>query len=480
MKQGTQNGQSFFQNVERYFDKAANYLTYEPGLLAQIKACNSVYQMRFPVVVEDKATGKKSVEVIEAYRVQHSQHKVPCKGGIRFSPDVNQDEVMALASLMTYKCAIVDVPFGGAKGGIRIDKKKYSDDTIERITRRYTTELIKKNFIGPGIDVPAPDYGTGEREMSWIVDTYVAFHPGEINAYGCVTGKPISNGGVRGRKEATGRGVYFGIREACSVEADMKKLGLTTGIEGKRISVQGLGNVGYHSAKFFTEAGAILVGVAEIDCAVMNPKGLDLEDIMKWKTQYGTLLNYPKAKIIKKPEAALEVDCDILIPAALESVITEENAPRIKAKIIAEGANGPCTPGGEDILLKKNVLIVPDMYLNAGGVTVSYFEWLKNLSHVRFGRMDKRFTENTNKIFMDQIEQVTGHSMDSGAKQLLEHGADEEDLVNSGLEDTMMSSYQQIRNAWKKNPKIRDMRTAAFVVAIDKIAASYTTLGIWP
>jgi glutamate dehydrogenase (NAD(P)+) len=480
MKKGNQNGHSFFENVERYFDKAANFLNYDPGLLAQIKACNSVYQMRFPVVVEDKKSGKKSVEVIEAYRVQHSQHKVPCKGGIRFSPDVNQDEVMALAALMTYKCAIVDVPFGGAKGGIRIDKKKYSDDTIERITRRYTTELIKKNFIGPGIDVPAPDYGTGEREMSWIVDTYVAFHPGNIDAYGCVTGKPIPNGGVRGRKEATGRGVYFGTREACSIAEDMKKYGLSTGIEGKRISVQGLGNVGYYSAKFFVDAGAILVGVAEIDCAVVNPKGLDLEDIMKWKGANGTLLTYPKGKVIKNPGAALEVDCDILIPAALENQITEENAPRIKARIIAEGANGPCTPGAEEILLKKNTLIIPDMFLNAGGVTVSYFEWLKNLSHVRFGRMDKRFTENTNRLLLEQIENITGNSMDSNVRELLEHGAGEEDLVNSGLEDTMINAYQQVREVWKKNAKIKDMRTAAFVLAVDKVASSYTTLGIWP
>ncbi|MCY7409058.1 MAG: Glu/Leu/Phe/Val dehydrogenase [Chitinophagales bacterium] len=471
---------SFFKNVEKYFDKASAYLSYDKGLLDQIKACNSVYQMRFPVVVEDKKSGKKSVEVIEAYRVQHSQHNVPCKGGIRYSMDVNQDEVMALASLMTYKCAIVDVPFGGAKGGIKINKKLYSDDTIERITRRYTTELIKKNFIGPGIDVPAPDYGTGEREMSWIVDTYLAFHPGEINGYGCVTGKPISNGGVHGRREATGRGVYFGTREAVNIAEDMKKIGLTPGIAGKRISVQGLGNVGYYSAKFFVEAGAILVGVAEIDCAVLNPKGLDLEDLMKWKADKGSLLTYPKGKVVKKPGAALEVDCDILIPAALESQITEENAPRIKAKIIAEGANGPCTPGAEDILLKKNVLIIPDMYLNAGGVTVSYFEWLNILSHVRFGRMDKRFTENTNKMFVNQIETLTGKSVSAREKSILLEGADEEDLVNSGLEDTMINSYHNIRNTWLENKKIKDMRTAAFVVAIDKVASSYTTLGIWP
>lgn len=471
---------SFFQNVERYFDKAAVLLPYDKGLLSQIKGCNSVYQMRFPVKVIDKKTGVERVEVIEAFRVQHSHHKLPCKGGIRFSLAVNQDEVMALAALMTYKCALVDVPFGGGKGGIKIDPKQYSENELERITRRYTTELIKKNFIGPGIDVPAPDYGTGEREMSWIVDTYVTFKPGEADALGCVTGKPVSNGGVRGRKEATGRGVFFGIREACSISEDMKKLGLTTGIEGKRVSVQGLGNVGYHSALFFVEAGALLVAVSEIDCAIMNPKGLDLEDMMKWKAQHKTLLNYPKGKVVKDPGAALEVDCDILVPAALENQITEKNAAKIKAKIIAEGANGPCTPGAEDILLKKGVLIVPDMYLNAGGVTVSYFEWLKNLSHVRFGRMDKRFTENTNNSFVDVIENLTGKSVTNKERMMLTHGADEVDLVNSGLEETMISAYHEIRNRWRADKKIKDMRTAAFVVAIDKIASSYNTLGIFP
>ncbi|MCS6991577.1 MAG: Glu/Leu/Phe/Val dehydrogenase [Chitinophagales bacterium] len=479
-KNGRRTTESFFRNVERYFDKAAAFLNYDTGLLNQIKACNSVYQMRFPVVVEDKKTGKQSVQVIEAYRVQHSQHKVPCKGGIRYSIDVNQDEVMALAALMTYKCAIVDVPFGGAKGGVKIDKKQYSDETIERITRRYTTELIKKNFIGAAIDVPAPDYGTGEREMSWIVDTYLAFHPNDINAYGCVTGKPISQGGVRGRKEATGRGVYFGTREACSIAEDMRPLGLSTGIEGKRFAVQGLGNVGYYSAKFFVEAGALLVGVAEIDCAIINPKGLDLEHVMQWKQEHGGLLQYPYGKVIKNPQAVLEVDCDILIPAALENQITEENAPRIKAKIIAEGANGPCTPAAEEILLKKNVMIIPDMYLNAGGVTVSYFEWLKNLSHVRFGRMEKRFTENTNLLFVREIERLTGQHIGSNERKLLLEGADEEDLVNSGLEDTMITAYHAIRDTMKRNKKIKDLRTAAFVLAIDKVASSYTTLGIWP
>ena len=475
MKKGAANHEySFFGNVERYFDKAAAHTQYPKGLLDQIKACNSVYQMRFPIKIGDR------VEVIEAYRVQHSQHKVPCKGGIRYSMGVNQDEVMALASLMTYKCAIVDDPFGGAKGGIKIDPKKYSEDQLERITRRYTVELMKKGFIGPGIDVPAPDYGTGEREMSWILDTYVAFNPGQVEAYGCVTGKPVSQGGVRGRKEATGRGVFFGIRELCNVAEDMKALGLSNGIEGKSVVVQGLGNVGYHSALFFWEAGAIIVGLAEIDCALYNAKGLDLNDVMKYKAEHGSLLTYPNAKVFKNAGACLEFDCDILVPAALENVITGENAPRVKAKIIAEGANGPVTPDAEEILLKKGCYIIPDMYLNAGGVTVSYFEWLKNLSHVRFGRMDKRFTENTNLKFVSTIERITGEKITDGEKAGLTHGADEVDLVNSGLEETMISAFHDIRHTLKSNKKVKDHRTAAFIVSINKVAGSYMSLGIWP
>jgi glutamate dehydrogenase (NAD(P)+) len=473
-KKNNSHAVSFFGNVESYFDKAASFTGFPTGLLDQIKVCNSIYRMHFPVNIGDH------VEVIEAYRVQHSQHKVPCKGGIRYSEFVNQDEVMALAALMTYKCAIVDVPFGGAKGGIKINPKNYTELELQRITRRYTAELIKKNFIGPGIDVPAPDYGTGEREMSWILDTYVAFHPGETDAYGCVTGKPLSQGGVRGRKEATGRGIYYGIREAMNITDDMKKVGLTTGLQGKRVAVQGLGNVGYHSALFLQEAGAVLVGIAEIDCALYNKDGLDLSDLMKHKAEHKTLTNYPKAKVHKDPGAVMHMDCDILVPAALENQITEDNAGGIKAKVIAEGANGPVTPGAEKILLKKGIIIIPDMYLNAGGVTVSYFEWLKNLSHVRFGRMDKRFTEHTNMNFLKTIEKLTGKEVTSLEEKVLTHGADEIDLVNSGLEETMVGAYHDIRNIMKKNPKIKDLRTAAFVNAITKVAESYMALGIFP
>ena len=465
---------SFFDAVCKSFDKAAAYTNFDAGILEQIKQCNSVLRLHFPVKIGDK------VEVIKAYRVQHSHHKLPCKGGIRFSEMVNLDEVMALAALMTYKCAIVNVPFGGAKGGISIDPKKYSPYDLERITRRYTSELIKKKFIGPGEDVPAPDYGTGEREMSWILDTYMAMHPGEVEALGCVTGKPITQGGVRGRKEATGLGVFFGIREVCNNLDMMKKLGMSTGIAGKKIIVQGLGNVGYHSAKFFQEGGAIVVGLAEFEGSIYNEKGLDVEAVFQHRKTTGSILNFPGATNFLKSSDALEAPCDILIPAALENVINGDNADKIKAKIVGEAANGPLTPEADEILINKGVLVVPDMYLNAGGVTVSYFEWLKNLSHVSYGRLEKRFMENQNANILSQIESMTGNTVNESQRKLLVHGPDEIDLVRSGLEDTMIKATNEILECWQNNPDIKDMRTASFVVAINKVGTSYMELGIFP
>ncbi|MEY3120018.1 MAG: hypothetical protein RL548_375 [Bacteroidota bacterium] len=466
---------SFFQSVERSFDKASKFTSWEQGILEQIKACNSIYSMRFPVKMDDG-----HIEVIEAYRVQHSQHKSPCKGGIRFSMAVNQDEVMALAALMTYKCAIVNVPFGGAKGGIKISPRSLSTYELEKITRRYTSELVKKNFIGPGIDVPAPDYGTGEREMAWIVDTYQSLKPGEIDAAGCVTGKPISLGGVRGRKEATGLGVFFGVREVCLMEDIMKKQGLSVGIENKKVVVQGLGNVGYHSAKFFRENGAIVVSIAEFEGAIFNEAGLNEEEVFQHRKKTGSILNFPGATNLKNSGDALELACDILIPAALENVIDKNNAARIKAKIIGEAANGPLTPEADDILAAKGVLVIPDMYLNAGGVTVSYFEWLKNLSHVRYGRLEKRFTENANINILNQIEELTGKKVTESEKEIIAHGPDEIDLVHSGLEETMINATREIMDIWKANPSIPDMRTAAYVCAINKVGTSYAELGIFP
>jgi glutamate dehydrogenase (NAD(P)+) len=466
---------SFFQSVEKSFDKAARFTKWDVGILEQIKACNSVYQMRFPIKRDDG-----TIEVMEAYRVQHSQHKSPCKGGIRFSEEVNQDEVMALAALMTYKCAIVNVPFGGGKGGIKLNPKKYSTYELEKVTRRYTSELVKKNFIGPGIDVPAPDYGTGEREMAWIVDTYISLKPGEIDNTGCVTGKPITQGGVRGRKEATGLGVFYGIREVCNMPKVMDKLGLTVGIVGKTVVVQGLGNVGYHTAKFFREHGAKIIALAEFEGAIYNADGLNEEEVFQHRKSTGSILNFPGSSNLTINTDALELECDILIPAALENVINVDNAQRVKAKIIGEAANGPCTPEADETFIKKGILCVPDMYLNAGGVTVSYFEWLKNLSHVRYGRMEKRFSENMNTRILAQIEELSGKTVNDKERSFIMHGADEVDLVHSGLEETMITATREIMEIWHNNPDIPDMRTAAYVSAINKVATAYVELGIFP
>jgi glutamate dehydrogenase (NAD(P)+) len=466
--------QGFLDTVNQNFDAAASFLDYPPGLLEQIKVCNSVYKFRFPIRREGGG-----YEVIEAWRAEHSHHKLPVKGGIRYSPDVNEDEVLALAALMTFKCAIVDVPFGGAKGGIKIDPRKTTVEQLERITRRYTAELTKKNFIGPGIDVPAPDYGTGPREMSWIADTYAQFHPGEIDAIGCVTGKPLTQGGIRGRKEATGRGVFFGVREALADVELLKTLGLSAGLAGKRAVVQGLGNVGSHAARFLQEGGAVIVGLSEWEGGIANPKGLDVAAVMKHRAATGKLTGFPGATDIASVEA-LFLDCDILVPAALENVINGRNAARVRAKIVAEGANGPIAADGDAILRQKGIFVIPDMYLNAGGVTVSYFEWLKNLSHVRFGRMEKRFEEMSAARMVKSLESATGKSLSDTERKLLIHGAGEEDLVNSGLEETMSVAWEQIRDAQRKHPRVPDLRTAAFISAIDKIAVSYMELGIFP
>lgn len=467
--------QSFFQSVEYYFDKAAACTDLPTDLLQQIKVCNSVYQMRFPVKVGDR------YQVIEAYRVQHSHHRLPTKGGIRYAMSVDQDEVMALAALMSYKCAIVDVPFGGAKGGVKIDPKQYTPLQLQSITRRYTLELIRKNFIGPGLDVPAPDYGTGEREMAWILDTYSTFKNGEIDAAGCVTGKPVKQNGIVGRTEATGRGVYYGIREALSYAEDMAALGLTTGTEGKTLVVQGMGNVGYHTSRICTnEGGMLLIGVAEYEGSIHKADGIDIDALVAHRKATGSILNFPGATNLPSREAALELPCDVLVPAALENVITPDNAPRIQAKIIAEAANGPITFDAEEILLKNKRYIIPDCYINAGGVTVSYFEWLKNLSHHRFGRMEKRFDHNTYENIVNLVERLTGKQIDEREKAFITKGADEIDLVRSGLEETMINAYASIREILKTNPKVNDLRTAAFVNAIEKIGSDYIALGIFP
>ncbi len=466
---------SFFKSVENYVDKAAAFTDIPKGLIEQIKACNLVLQIRFPVRVNG------DYQVIEAYRVQHSHHRLPTKGGIRYAESVDQDEVMALAALMSYKCALVDVPFGGAKGGSKINPAKFSVEQLQSITRRYTTELIKKNFIGPGIDVPAPDYGTGPREMAWILDTYVAFRHGEIDSIGCVTGKPVTQNGIRGRAEATGRGVFYGLREMVSHADDMKKLGLTKGIAGKTMVVQGLGNVGSNTALISQQEGDVkVIGVAEREGSMYNEKGIDVEKLLAFRKETGSIMGFPGSTALPNSLAALELECDILVPAALENQITPENAARIKAKIIAEAANGPVTADADTILLKKGIVTLPDFFINAGGVTVSYFEWLKNLSHHRFGRLENRFQHNAFEGILTKVQEMTGKKIDQRERDFLTRGGTEVELVNSGLEDTMITAYNQIRETMKQHPDISDVRTGAFVCSLKKIASDYISMGIFP
>ena len=466
---------SLWESVSDFYDRAAAYTGLPDGLLAEIKACNSVLRMRFPVKHDDG-----SIEVVEAFRAEHSHHRLPTKGGIRFSPDLTQDEVIALAALMTYKCAITGVPFGGAKGGVRIDPHAISDGFRERLTRRYAAELVAKNFIGPAVDVPAPDYGTGEREMAWIADTFRALSPGQLHSAACVTGKPLSLHGLHGRKEATGLGVFYGIQEALSRGDELKPLGLTAGVEGKRVVVQGLGNVGYHAAKFLQHQGkAIIVGLAEIEGAIANPNGIDVDAVMEHRRETGSILHYPRATTLASTGAALELDCDILVPAALENQITAANAGAIQARIIAEAANGPVDTEGEQILLARGRLIIPDVYLNAGGVTVSYFEWLKNLSHVRFGRITAYHEETSHRRFLSTMERLTGKQVPDEERAGLIHGAREIDFVRSGLADTMISAYEDIRKT-ARTMKIPDLRTAAFALAIVRVAETYKSAGIFP
>ncbi|MCC6815462.1 MAG: Glu/Leu/Phe/Val dehydrogenase [Saprospiraceae bacterium] len=467
---------SFLDSVNRNFDRAASFTKIPKGILEMIKACNAVYEIQFPVRIGSE------VHVIKAFRAQHSHHRLPTKGGIRYSKMVNKDEVEALAALMTYKCAIVDVPFGGAKGGVAINPWQYTEEQLEKITRRYTTELIRKNFIGPGIDVPAPDYGTGSREMAWILDTYVTFKGGEIDAAGCVTGKPVSQNGISGRTEATGRGVFYGLRELCETPDAMAKVGLTTGLKNKKVVIQGLGNVGQHTGLIMQKEGGIkVIGVAEYEGSIYKEDGIDIESLIEFrKSNNNSILGFPGSTTLSDRMAALELECDILIPAALENQITIDNAHKLKCKIIGEAANGPITAESEEILASKGILVVPDMYLNAGGVTVSYFEWLKNLSHMRFGRMEKRFDSNAYQRLVATVEDLSGKKISDTERAVLTHGADEVDLVRSGLEETMVNSFQQIWKVYSTRPEVQTLRNAAFIVALEKISNDYANLGIFP
>ena len=467
---------SFRESVNLSFDKAMGMLDIPEGMSKYIRNVNNVYQVRFPVKIKGK------IETFVGWRAVHSDHRLPAKGGIRFAPNVNQDEVEALAALMSYKCALVDVPFGGSKGGLLIDPKKYERSEMEQITRRFAYELIQKDYISSSTNVPAPDMGTGQREMAWIVSTYVSHRPGDINHLACVTGKPVTMGGIQGRVEATGRGVVFGLREFFRHPEDVKNANLEgNSLENKTVIIQGLGNVGYYTASILhDEDRAKVIAILEWDGGLYDPNGIDVQDVYQYKiNNKGGVKGYTKAQYYEDSKVLLEEECDILIPAAMEAVINRTNAANIQAKVIAEAANGPVTFAAETILKEKGIIIIPDVYLNAGGVTVSYFEWIKNLSHIRFGRMQKRYEERQNELMIKAIEQ-TGKKVSKQLVEKLSRGASEIDLVRSGLDDTMRKTFQEVCERFWSNDKITDYRTAAMVLAIEKIYTSYRTMGIYP
>jgi len=459
--------------VNAQFDKAASHVDLPKGLLRQIRTCNNVYMVQFPVKIGNR------YELFCGWRAEHSHHRKPLKGGIRYSRMVNQDEVMALAALMTYKCAIVDVPFGGSKGGVQLRARDFRPEQLEKITRRFAAELINKRFLGPGINVPAPDYGTGAREMAWIADTYDAFHPGGLDNMACVTGKPLSQGGIRGREEATGRGVVYGLRELFRRPKMLKTCGLQGGLEGKAVSVQGFGNVGSHVARILhAEDGARIVAIGEWDGTIYNPKGIDVPAVLRHRQKTGSICRFRGAKTLRRSGDCLEVDCDILVPAALENQITIQNMKKIRCRILAEAANGPTTPAAEEYLSRKGVLVLPDIFMNAGGVTVSYFEWTKNISHMRYGRLEKRVDLAKRTSLVNAIEKLVSGSFPGRAELVQE--TDERDLVNSGLEETMITAFGEIAAILARRKRVKDLRTAAYISAIGKIGKSYLELGVFP
>ncbi len=469
---------SFRDSVDIMFNRAVALMDLSPGLEEKIRVCNATYTVRFGVRL------RGGIQTFTGYRSVHSEHMEPVKGGIRYSLGVNQNEVEALAALMTYKCALVDAPFGGSKGGLCIDPREYNEHELELITRRFAYELIKRDMINPAQNVPAPDMGTGEREMAWIADQYKRMNTTDINGVACVTGKPINGGGIHGRTEATGRGVQYAVHAFFRDARGLAKAGIEGKLAGKRLIVQGLGNVGYHAAKFLHEEdGCIVTAIIERDGALHNEAGLDVEAVHQWIAKHDTIRGYPDAKMIEDGATLLEGDCDILIPAALEGVINLGNADRIKAPLIVEAANGPVTAGADEILRDKGIVIMPDMYANAGGVTVSYFEWVKNLSHIRFGRMQRRNEESRHQLLVDELERLSadsgvGWQLSPNFKDKYLRGADELELVRSGLYDTMGEAYRAMAEVWHNRDDVQDLRTAAYLVSIGKVAASYRAKGL--
>ncbi|MBL1274735.1 MAG: Glu/Leu/Phe/Val dehydrogenase [Ectothiorhodospiraceae bacterium] len=465
---------TFRESVDRMVDRALEVMDLQPDVAAAIKACNAVLQVKFPVKIRGK------VEVITGWRAVHSTHRLPAKGGIRYAPVVNQDEIEALAALMTYKCAIVDVPFGGSKGGLLIDPSKYERDEMELITRRFTLELVRKDFLSPATNVPAPDMGTGQREMAWMADTYKHLNPDDINYSACVTGKPVEHGGIHGRTEATGRGVQYALQELFRHPDAVKEAKLSGGLGGKTVVIQGFGNVGYHASKFLSEEdGCKVIAVTDSKGILVNDEGLDIEAVYHYKVENRKLDGFPGGRYeAGSTTRALEMDCDILIPAALEGQINLGNVDRVKANIIIEAANGPVTFAADERLNERGVVIIPDAYANAGGVVVSYFEWIRNLSHIRFGRMQRRFDELRGQHQIDALENLTGKTVPDKFKHKINAGASELDLVRSGLDDSMRQAFQEMRETRDKHPGVT-YRIAAYINAIRKISRSYLDIGVY-
>ncbi|WP_412174858.1 Glu/Leu/Phe/Val family dehydrogenase [Actibacterium sp. XHP0104] len=469
---------SFRESVDLMFNHAVALMRLPPGLEEKIRVCNATYTVRFGVRLRGQ------IFTFTGYRSVHSEHMEPVKGGIRYATAVNQDEVEALAALMTYKCALVEAPFGGSKGGLCIDPRAWEEHELEQITRRFAYELAKRDLINPSQNVPAPDMGTGEREMAWIADQYKRMNTTDINANACVTGKPANAGGIQGRVEATGRGVQYALREFFRHPEDKAIAGLTGTLDGKTVIVQGLGNVGYHAAKFLSqEDGARIIAVIEHDGGLINPDGLDVDMVSQWIRQHGGISGCPAGEFIADGASLFHMECDILIPAAIEGVINLDNVDGIRAQLIIEAANGPITYGADQVLRKRGTVIIPDLYANAGGVTVSYFEWVKNLSHIRFGRMQRRQEEARHQLLVDELERLDRYLNDAWSltphfKEKYLRGADELELVRSGLDDTMRTAYQSMREVWHGRDDVPDLRTAAYIVGISRVASSYRAKGL--
>ena len=464
---------NFLLDTNKYVNKALKFSELSDDLANKIITCNSTYTVRFGVRLRGQ------IYTFEGWRSVHSEHMEPTKGGIRFDMDTHVEEVEALAALMSYKCAIINVPYGGSKGGLKIDPSQWESRELEKITRRFAQELIKRDLISPSMNVPAPDIGTSSKEMAWIADEYRKIHPADINGSACVTGKPPNKNGLVGREEATGRGVQYIVREFFRNPDLLKLVKLDNDLSTKSFILQGLGNVGYHLSKFLTEDdGVKLIGISEFNGGIYNEDGINVEHAKKYFTKHNSFENYPKATFIKDSSLLLKRKCDILIPAARENVITEKNAEDISANLIVEAANGPISYKGNQILNRKKIFVIPDILANGGGVAVSYFEWVKNLRHIRFGRLEKRRNQIQLNNLIEAIESMTGKTMPAKYKTNFHDGIEEIDLIRSGLDDMMIDGFQSVKKEFIETDKITDFRTAAFKAAIEKIALSYDFIGL--